>query len=515
MTTTTNRSKAQRQTKPAAKASVEHLPVVIVGAGFGGIGLAIKLREAGIHDFTVFERINDIGGTWARNTYPGAACDVPSTLYCYSFEPNPNWTTKYGTQPEIHAYIKQTAEKYQVTDHVRFGIEVLDAHFNEKTNRWQLVTNQGEFTCDVFVTAAGPFADAAYPDIPGLKACKLPKIHTLHWDHKHSFDGERVAVIGTGASAVQIIPQLQPQVKELQVFQRTPPWIVPRLDRAIGALEKSTYRWMPFTQKLSRGSWYAMIEAFGLVGFVSTRFRYPFEALGRLQLKRQVKNRKLRKKLTPDYVIGCKRAIFSDAYFPALTQPNAKVITTGIDKIEANAIVTKDGERHEIDTIVLATGFTPMAKLNDHIKGTHGRSIVEVYNDRPQSYLGIANTHFPNMFTILGPFSAAGNQSGLFMIENQITYIVDAICRMRSEKIERVEVRPDVQDAFVDEMHALSQNGAWVGGGCNSYYTNDRGMNAGLYPDWSFTYRARTAHWDKHNYLIKHSENVTQPRKSA
>ncbi len=480
-----------------------HLPIIIVGAGFGGIGLAIKLREAGIHDFSIFERIGDIGGTWARNTYPGAACDVPSTLYCYSFEPNPNWEQKYSSQPEIYAYIKQTAEKHDIPKHIRFNTEVLEANFDENSHRWQLVTNQGNFTTDIFISAAGPFAEAAYPKIEGLKTTQLPVIHTLHWDHNYDFNNKRVAVIGTGASAVQVIPQLQRKVKQLNVFQRTPPWIVPRLDRNIGSFEKSLYRHLPFTQKMSRMSWYAMIESFGLVGFVSTKFGKLFELSGRYQLKRQVPDSELRAKMTPNYTIGCKRAIFSDNYYPAMVQPNVELLTQPIVKITANAVVTADGHEHVVDALIMATGFEPLARLSHTIKGTHGRSIAEVYNERPQSYLGIANAHFPNMFTILGPFSAAGNQSGLFMIENEITYIVDAITRVRKSAITRFEVKPQVQAAFVNEMHSRAKKGAWLGGGCQSYYTNGRGENAGLYPNWSFTYRWRTAHWDQDNYLIK------------
>lgn len=485
------------------QAITPHLPIVIVGAGFGGVGLAIKLREAGITDFTIFERINDIGGTWARNTYPGAACDVPSTLYCYSFEPNPNWSRKYSTQPDIHAYIKQTAEKHNIPQHIQFSTEVLNATFDEKTNQWLLKTNQGNYTTDVFITAAGPFAEAAYPDIEGIKTTKLPIIHTLHWDHDYDFNNKRVAIIGTGASAVQIIPQLQPKVSELIVFQRTPPWIVPRLDRNISTLEKAIYRRLPITQKMSRASWYAMIESFGLVGFVNAKFGKVFESLGRYQLKRQVPNETLRAKLTPQYTIGCKRAIFSDSYYPAMVQPNVTLVTDGVTRINDKSITDETGQRHNIDAVIIATGFEPLARLSHNVTGTHGKTIADVYNERPQSYLGIANAHFPNMFTILGPFSAAGNQSGLFMIENEITYIVDAIKQVRQKGIARFEVKPEVQETFVDEMHSRAGKGAWLGGGCQSYYTNGRGQNAGLYPNWSFTYRWRTARWDRKNYLIK------------
>src|SRR5699024_3460939 len=297
-----------------------HYSIVIVGAGFGGIGLAIKLKEAGITDFLIVERINDIGGTWARNTYPGAACDVPSTLYSYSFEPNPYWNKKFSTQPEIHSYIKQTAKKHTIPQHIQFNTEVLSAAFNEKNNYWELATSQGKLTTNIFITAAGPFAEAAYPNIEGLNNTDIPVIHSLHWDHSFDFHNKKIGVIGTGASAVQIIPQLQPLAKQLTVFQRTPPWIVPRLDRNIHGIEKRLYRHLPITQKISRFSWYAMIESFGLVGFVNTKFGRVFEALGRYQLKRQISDTSLRKTLTPNYTIGCKRAIFSDNYYPAIAQ---------------------------------------------------------------------------------------------------------------------------------------------------------------------------------------------------
>lgn len=492
-----------KPTNNTVQSKAAHHPIVIVGAGFGGIGLAIKLREANITDFVILERIDDIGGTWARNTYPGAACDVPSTLYSYSFAPNPEWQNKFGTQPEIHAYIKRTAAEHNIPAHIQFNTEVQAATFNEANNQWELRTNQGAITADVFIAAAGPFAEAAYPNIKGLDSTDIPVIHSLHWDHSVDFSNKRVAIIGTGASAVQIIPQLQPLAKKLTVFQRTPPWIVPRLDRKISAFEKRLYRLAPITQKMSRASWYAMIESFGLVGFVNVKFGKVFESLGRLQLKRQVKNPELRKKLTPQYTIGCKRAIFSDNYYPALTQPNVALVTQPISHIAKKNVITTDGKRHPVDYLIAATGFQPLARLSYNVTGTHGRTIAEVYEERPQSYLGIANAHFPNMFTILGPFSAAGNQSGLFMIENEITYIVDALQRLRKKAVVRFEVKPEVQDAFVEEMHTRAQKGAWLGGGCESYYTNGKGENAGLYPNWSFTYRWRTARWDDNNYLLR------------
>ncbi|MEK6788119.1 MAG: NAD(P)/FAD-dependent oxidoreductase [Pseudomonadota bacterium] len=485
----------------------EHLPMVIIGAGFGGIGIAVKLREAGIQDFTILERTADLGGTWSRNTYPGAACDVPSTLYSFSFAPNPDWSRKYGTQTEILAYLRNTAETHDIVRHMRFGVEVLNARFDEAGQRWLIETDQGLITADMLISAAGPFAEAAIPDLPGLASFEGAQFHSLHWDHAHELSNERVAVIGTGASAVQFIPEIQPRVSKLLVFQRTPAWIVPRMDRAISRLEQLAYRTLPAAQRLARSSWYAMIESFGLPGFVSTKFRHPFEALGRLQLRRQVPDIKLRKMLTPNYMIGCKRAIFSDSYYPALSQPNVQVISEGIAEVRSHSIVTRDGHEHAVDTIIWGTGFTIMARIAEHIMGVDGHTMAERYRERPQSYFGTTNAGFPNMFTILGPFSTAGNQSAIFMMECQFTYILDAITRIRREGITRFEVRREAQDAFVDEMHARSDRGTRLNGGCNSYYTNSKGMNAGLYPSWSMEYLRRTQRWDVENYDLQgHAE---------
>ncbi|NIJ12530.1 cation diffusion facilitator CzcD-associated flavoprotein CzcO [Saccharomonospora amisosensis] len=479
-----------------------HHGVVIVGAGFGGLGLAIRLRQAGIDDYVILERTNNLGGTWSRNTYPGAACDVPSSLYSYSFAPNPGWRRKYGRQQEILDYLRRTAESHGVVEHLRLRTEVLDAVFDEDSRRWRITTNNGELSADILVSAVGAFAEAAIPDIAGLSTFRGTRFHTLHWDHDHDLSGERVAVIGTGATAVQVVPEVRKVARELLVFQRTSPWIVPRLDRTISGVERMTYRALPPLQRLARGGWYAAIESFGLPGFVSTRFRHPFELLGRLQLLRQVRDPELRARLTPDYLIGCKRAIFSDDYYPALCQDNVTLVTERITEVGPHAVVTGDGAEHRVDTIILATGFTATPGLLDRVKGVDGRTIGDVYRERPQSYLGTAYSGFPNLFTVLGPFGAAGNQSAIFMIESQLTYIVDAVRRMRESGFRRVEVRPEAQQAFVEEVHERSAGGTWLGGGCTSYYTNGAGLNAGLYPNWSFEYRRRTRRFDVENYEV-------------
>jgi len=302
---------------------------------------------------------------------------------------------------------------------------------------------------------------------------------------------------------VQFVPQIQPKVQRLSLFQRSAPWIVPRMDRKTTGLERLLLRNLPMAGKAVRGTWYTLIEGFGLVGFVDKRFRHPYELLGKLQLHRQIRNPELRKKVTPDYVIGCKRAIFSDAYLPALDEDNVDVVDDGIAEVRSRSIVTRGGDEIPVDTIIFGTGFQPIAAAFEHIVGRDGVSIAEQYYEQPRSYLGTAMAGFPNFFATLGPFGAAGNQSAIYMIESQITYIVDALTKMRGEGAQRVEVRQEAQAAFVDEMADRSKDTVWLTGGCQTYYTTADGTgNAGLFPSWSFEYRRRTARFDHESYEV-------------
>ncbi|MEV0341442.1 NAD(P)/FAD-dependent oxidoreductase [Nocardia sp. NPDC050713] len=483
---------------------IEHRQIAIIGAGFGGIGLAIKLREAGFGDLVVMERADDLGGTWQANTYPGCACDVPSHLYSYSFAPNPGWSRTYGRQPEILEYIRSVAVKHGVDRDIRYNCEVLEARWDEQEALWRLDTAGGPLTADFLLSATGVFAEAKYPVLPGLENFEGTTFHSLHWDHDYDLAGKNVAVIGTGASAVQFIPEIQPKVVFLTVFQRSAPWIMPRLDRRTSSATQRLLRSVPLVGKAIRGAWYVAIEGFGSVGFIDNRFRHPYEAIGKLQLRRQVRDPQLRRKLTPDYMIGCKRAIFADAYLPALGRPNVDVVTDGIAEVRARSIVTRAGVEIPVDAIIYGTGFEPLAAAYDRIIGSEGVSVGEVMRKQRQSYLGAALAGFPNFFLTLGPFGAAGNQSAIFMIESQITYIVEALRRVRAVGAGRIEVRREAQDAFVAEMERRSADTVWLTGGCQSYYTTPDGHNSGLYPNWSFEYRRRTATFDHASYEVSH-----------
>jgi len=482
---------------------VEEHGIVVVGAGFAGIALAAKLRAAGITDFLILERATEVGGTWRDNTYPGCACDVPSHLYSYSFAPNPAWSRTYGRQPEILAYLRSVAADHRVTDHVRFGTELLEATWEAGRMRWVLRTTTGTLSAAVLISAAGVYGEAKYPDIDGAESFAGTAFHSLHWDHDHDLTGRRVAVVGTGATAVQIVPAIAGTVERLLVFQRSAPWIIPRLDRRTSALERTLLRRVPLIGRALRALYYAGIEGFGLVGFVDKRFRHPYELLGKFQLRRQVRDTTLRRALTPDYMIGCKRAIFADDYLPALARDDVEVVTAGIAEIRAHSIVTGDGVEHPVDTIVYATGFDVPPAVYARIRGTDGLSFSEVYAQRPQSYLGVTLHGFPNFFTTLGPFGAVGNQSAIYMIEAQVRYIVDALAAMRDGGLRRVEVRADVQDTFMEEMDVRSTDTVWLTGGCaTSYYHTADGRNAGLYPGWSFEYARRTKAFDRDAYAV-------------
>jgi cation diffusion facilitator CzcD-associated flavoprotein CzcO len=386
--------------------------LVIVGAGFAGLGLAIRLQQAGVQDFTILDRASGIGGTWRDNTYPGCACDVPSHLYSYSFAPNPDWSRAYGRQREILAYLRGVAAEHGVERYVRFDTELREARWDDAGARWILDTSDGELTTRVLVSATGPFGSPVFPDIPGLDRFEGTAFHSLRWDHDHSLAGERVAVIGTGASAVQFIPEIQPEVGRLLVFQRTPPWIMPRFDRPTFPLERRLLRHFPALREALRSLLYLMFEGLGLVIFVDQRFARLYEAMGRWQLRRQVPDPELRAKLTPDYRIGCKRAILTDEYLPALTRRNVDVITDRIVEVREHAVVTADGAEHPVDTIVFGTGFEVPHDGANRVRGRDGRTVLDIYRERPQSYLGTCMAGFPNFFMFLGPFAAAATRCG-------------------------------------------------------------------------------------------------------
>jgi cation diffusion facilitator CzcD-associated flavoprotein CzcO len=480
--------------------------IAIVGSGFSGLGMAIRLRQKGIEDFVVLERADDVGGTWHYNTYPGCACDVPSHLYSFSFAPNPEWTQTYSPQREIRDYLRRCTDDFGVRPHVRFRHEVLSSSWDEDARRWIVETSQGTFRAPVLVSGAGPLTEPKLPDIPGIEDFEGTAFHSARWDHDHDLTGERVAAVGTGASAIQFVPEIQPKVERLHVFQRTAPWVFPHTNRRITRLERRLYRAFPALQRLVRGGVYAGRETF-VVGFVKDpRAMRLGEALARQHMRRQISDPELLEKVTPDYTIGCKRILPSNDWYPALARPNVELVTDPIREVRASSIVTEDGAEREVDTIVFGTGFQvtdmPVAK---QVRGREGKVLDDVWQGSPRAHLGTTVPGFPNLFLLLGPNTGLGHSSIVYMIESQIAYVLDALRVMDQRGAETLEVREDAVEDFNAGLDERMRGTVWSSG-CASWYIDSTGRNSTLWPDWTWRFRRRTARFDAGSYALRAAE---------
>jgi cation diffusion facilitator CzcD-associated flavoprotein CzcO len=464
--------------------------VAIVGTGFSGLGMAARLKRDGIDDFVVLERNEGVGGTWWDNTYPGCQCDVPSHLYSFSFAPNPDWSRTYSLQPEIRDYLRDCAERFGITRQIRFGCELRSASWDEEGGVWRLETSDGELTARVLVAGVGPLSEPALPDIPGLDSFEGKVFHSARWDHEHDLSGERVGVIGTGASAIQFVPRIQPEVRSLHVFQRTPPWVLPHTDRPVTRLERRLYRAFPRLQRLARLGIYLSREWL-VLAFSKRRglMKLP-ERLARRHLRRQVRDPELRSKLTPSYTIGCKRILLSNDWYPALTAPNVDVVSDGIAEVRGSSLVTSAGEEIEVDTVVLGTGFRvtdfPAA---DHLHGRDGRTLNDVWRGSPQAYLGTAIAGFPNLFMLLGPNTGLGHNSMVFMIEAQIAHVIRCLRALEESGAQALEVREGAQAAFNAQLQRELADTVWNAGGCKSWYIDRTGRNTTIWPRFTWQFR--------------------------
>jgi cation diffusion facilitator CzcD-associated flavoprotein CzcO len=479
-----------------------HRHVAILGAGFGGLGMAIRLLQSGQTDFMVFEKAAEVGGTWRDNTYPGCQCDVASNIYSFSFAPNPNWSRTFAWQDEIFAYLRECADRFGVRPFIRFGHEVLQAHWEADAQRWRITTNHGEFTADVLVSGHGGLSAMSVPEIPGLQRFKGTVFHSADWKHEHRLEGERVAVVGTGASAIQVVPAIASKVSKLVVFQRTPAWVVPRPDEPYSAAKRWWFRHVPFTQKLSRAREYLSREV-AVLGLRNPKLMRGAERIALRHLKAQVPDPALRQKLTPSYAMGCKRILLSNDYYPALAQPNVEVVTEGIREVTPTGLVTSDGTHHEVDTIILCTGFkVTNHPVMDKILAADGRSLVEHWGDSFSAYLGTTVTGFPNLFLLTGPHTGLGHNSVIYMLESQFNYVLGALQTMKQRDAGAVEVRREVMDAFSDEMQTQLAGTVWTSG-CASWYLDASGRNTTLWPTFTWRYRARTRRFDAAAYSFE------------
>jgi cation diffusion facilitator CzcD-associated flavoprotein CzcO len=487
--------------------------IAILGAGFGGLGIAIRLKQEGIEDFIVFERDTDVGGTWWANTYPGCQCDIPSHLYSYSFAPNPDWTRTYPLQEELGRYARDCAERYDVIDHIRLGCEVTGAQWDEAANRWRIETSDGEFTAEVLVAAPGFLSEPSDPNLPGLDTFEGQVFHTARWNHEYDLSGRRVAVLGTGASAIQAVPAIQPIVGHLSVFQRTAPWVMPHRDRPISDFERRVYRRFPALQRLVRAGvyWSREMVVPGLT--FEPRMMKALQRIALRHMQKQVADPEMQRKLTPTYVMGCKRILPSNDWYPALQQPNVELVTDGIREIQPDGIVTSEGRKHEVETIVLATGFKVTdISLAHKIRDASGVSMADSWRGSPQAYLGTSVAGYPNLFFVTGPNTGLGHNSLLFMIEAQLSYVLDALRQMRQRGTTRIEVRRDAQEAYNAYIQRRLVRSVWNTGGCSSWYLDATGRNTTIWPYFTWRYWQKTRRFDPAPYMLS---NGAAPARSG
>lgn len=477
--------------------------VAIVGTGFGGLGTAVALKRAGIEDFVLLERAHEVGGTWRANTYPGCQCDVPSTLYSFSFAPNPEWTRTYPLQSEIWDYLRGVARDYGLEAHLRFGHDVKAGRWDENRKRWLLETTGGDFTAQLVVLGVGALSEPSIPPLPGLEDFEGAIFHSANWDHEHDLRGERVAVIGTGASAIQFVPEIQPEVSELQIYQRTAPWIMPHPDRAVTRWERALWRAFPRTQHLWRAGVYAARETMVLGLTRDPRLMAGMEMVARQHLRSQVPDPDLRSKLRPRYRLGCKRILVSENYYPAVCEDNVEVVTGGVKQVRPHSIVGLDGVERAVDTIICGTGFLVTSPPSAaYVRGRGGRRLSEAWRETMSAYLGTTIAGFPNAFMLTGPNTGLGHSSMVYMIESQINYVVDALQTMDRLGVDAVDVRPEVQDAYNVELQRKLGRSVWSLGGCQSWYMDASGRNTTLWPSFTFRFRARTRTFNPADYTL-------------
>jgi cation diffusion facilitator CzcD-associated flavoprotein CzcO len=493
-----------------------HVRVAIVGAGFGGLGMAIRLKQSGSDDFVVFERDGDIGGTWWANTYPGCQCDIPSHLYSYSFAPNPEWTRTYPLQPEIRDYLRDCAVRFGVRDHIRFNCPVERAEWDDDAGVWQLETADGPFSAQVLIGAPGPLSEPSIPALPGIDGFKGVAFHTANWDHSQDLTGRRVAVVGTGASAIQTVPRVQPQVERLTIFQRTAPWVVPHRDRPITEFERRLYRRLPAAQRAVRTAVYFSRELL-VTGLVyRPQLMNTVQKMAEGHLAKQVPDEALRAKLTPNYVIGCKRILPSNTWYPAITQPNVEVVTSAVTRFEADGVIDADGAVHDVDTVIFATGFhvtdTAFAGV---VRGRGGVQLSEAWDGSPQAYRGAAMPDFPNLFLLVGPNTGLGHNSVVFMIEAQLNYLMGALEAMDQTGATRIEVRRDAYDAYNEHVQARLEQTVWNTGGCASWYIDRNGRNSTIWPDFTWRFWQQTRRFDEVAYELTAPAPETIPEPLA
>lgn len=469
---------------------VRHVDVAIVGSGFAGLGMAIQLKRQRVtDDFVILEAADGVGGTWRDNSYPGCACDVPSHLYSFSFAPNPTWSNTYSGQAEIWAYLRSCVRKFRLEPHLRFGHAVRDLEWDDEAAVWRLETAGGQYTARHVVVGTGPLSDPAMPKLDGLGSFTGTVFHSARWRHEHDLTGRNVAVIGTGASAIQFVPEVAAKAAHLTLFQRTPPWVIPRRSRRITGAERLLYRTFPPAQRLNRWLVFWSREWFA-VGFLRPRMMGPAQRIAQRHLARQVPDPALRAKLTPGYTMGCKRVLISNDYYPALGRDNVDVVTEPIREVTPSGVITADGREHPVDTIIFGTGFhVTDVPIAHHVRGRDGVTLADAWSQTMTAYLGTTVAGFPNLYLLLGPNTGLGHNSVVLMIEAQIKQIVAGLKHMRRHRLATIEPTAPAQRTYVERLDARMQPTVWMRGGCQSWYLDAGGRNSTLWPGFVPTFR--------------------------
>ena len=469
--------------------------IAVLGTGFGGLGMAIRLRQAGITSFTIYEKADGVGGTWRDNSYPGAECDVPSHLYSLSFAPKHDWSRHYPEQPEILAYLEDCADRFGLRPHIRFGTEIAMARFDDVAAEWRLETTTGEeLVADVLVCGLGQLNRPFVPDIEGLDEFEGEVFHSARWNHDHPLDGESVAVVGNGASAVQFVPRIAPVAGNLTIFQRSANWVMPKANPPFADATKALFARLPWLDRAYRASIYLRFEARFLMFRRRSRFARLVEKAGHAYRAKEVADPVLREQLTPDYPIGCKRILAVSDYYSTLVRDDVEVVTEPIERVTPTGILTADGRERAVDTIVLATGFEATDFLAPiEIVGVDGRKLDEAWHTGAEAYLGLTVSGFPNLFMLYGPNTNLGHNSIVFMLERQISYVLQCVQEMAAEGLASLDVRPEVMAAYNRAVQKRMGQTVWEAG-CSSWYKDASGKVTNNWPTFTVEYWLATRH---------------------
>ena len=471
-----------------------HYQVAIIGAGFGGLAMAIRLLQRNIHNFVILEKSNEVGGTWRENQYPGAACDVQSHLYSLSFAPKTDWSKRYAEAPEIFQYIQDVVQQFNLREYCQFNSEVVHTEYHEKDCVWHVALKDGrQLSCQYLVFASGPLHVPQIPHIKGIEKFQGKVFHSSQWDHQYNLNSKVVASIGTGGSAIQYIPEIAPQVKQLYVMQRTAAWVIPRDERKYLNIEKKLFKQADWFRKLHRARLYWSNESRAIPIMQPSVMEYT-QKLAEAFIRFQVKDKQLAQKLTPDYIMGCKRILVSNKYFPTFNRDNVELVTDAIQELTADSIITKDGKMRKIDCLIYGTGFItdPRIYLQPFsCIGEHGVELKQAWKDGAESYYGISHKGFPNLFQLLGPNTVLAHNSVIFMIESQVDYILQMMDLVAQSQSNAIVVKDQVQDQFNHDVQDMLNNTVWQSG-CVSWYQQDGGKNFALWPTYTWKYWLKT-----------------------